>query len=427
MAGPSSFKAMITNTFNSIGSRFGGMFSRALNATTQGFWRSYYMDKRTPVLVDMEDLIAVYQSCPPLQIVINEKADMLSNGVYKVRNKKTKEDLPDHWSYSLMKNPNPLQSQKEYIYEYGILNNIYANSFVYRNRPFEGRPPKTLWNLPPALIKIIPTGKLYEQSSLSEIIKEYVLMGSEPRSFTPEEVIHTNTGISTSYLLSDSKMKALQLPISNIIGSLKTRNQFIYHGPKIIISSKGQDGEGALPLSPNEKKRVEDNFNKGYGPGDHLNNTIVTTASLTSEKISYPTKDMMLFEENEEDFGWICGSYGMDRDIFPSVKGATNENKKQGLKTTYQTTIATEASAFANFIDTLLGLDDEGNECYLDYSHLPVMQEDQKQKADVAKTTAEAYSILLRDGVISHDQVAKLMGVNSDGSKAIQQAAAKPN
>lgn len=414
-----NFKSMITNTFNALDrSIFGSRFYQALNASrTRGnMFRTFYADRRSPVLVDMDDLFDVYQECPPLQIVINEKAEMLSNGIFKVRKKTDKEEVVTHWSIDLMKNPNPLQAQKEYIYEYGILSGIYANSFVYRNQPFAGRPSKTLWNLPPAMMKIIPTGKLYEQTELSGIIEKYILMGAEQKSWTTDEVIHTNTGVSKSALLSDSKMIALRLPISNIIGSLKTRNIFIYKGPKMLITSKGQDGEGsAIPLGEVEKKRVEHQTNSDYGISDHQNHTVVTTASLTVEKMSYPTKDMMLFEECEEDFGWICGSYGMDRDIFPSTKGATNENKKQGLKSTYQTTIDTEAKAFCNFIDTLLNLDAEGLECYLCYSHLPVMQDDKKAAAEERKINAETNNILFAAGIISDDAYAEMMEVEMTG------------
>jgi hypothetical protein len=126
----------------------------------------------------------------------------------------------------------------------------------------------------------------------------------------------------------------------------------------------------------------------------------------------------MLFEEIEDDFGAICGAYGIDRDIFPSIKGATFENKKQGEQSTYQSAIQTASNGFCNFLDQLL-LGVENAEFYMDYSHLAVMQEDKQKSAQEKKTLAEAYSIMLRDGVISHDQYAECMNIDCEGDKKV--------
>lgn len=412
--------SLITNTFNAVSTFYGGIFSTALTAVRRNTWRNYFTDRKAPVMVDMNNLLEVYQTCPHLQIVINKKAEMLSNGIYKVRKKSgDKEDLPDHWSVKLMKNPNPMQPQKEFVYEYQIYYDIYANAFAYRSKPLTNSKPRILWNLPPALMKVMPTGVWLDQPDLSGIIDKYVMMTSPNREFTTDQVLHLNTGVSQDLLVSDSKMIALQLPISNIIGALKTRNLFIYFGPKMLVSSKGSDTDGALPLGEPEKKRVEDKFNrKDYGIHDWQQHTVVTTATLTVNKMSYPTKDMMLFEEIEDDFAAICGAYGMDRDLFPSLKGATNENKREGEKATYQTTIATAANALANFLDTLLGLDAENVECYFDYSHLAVMQEDKKEAAEEKKINIEAWAILFDKGIISDQHFADLADVEMDGEPA---------
>lgn len=417
---------LITNTINGIQSYFGGIFSRALNATKRQTWRTYYNDKRSPVLVDMNNLIDVYNACPHLQIVINKKAEMLSNGILKLRKKEDKTTIEKHWALDLMKNPNALQPQKEFIYEFSIYFDIYSNAFVYRNAPFSGSKPVTLFNLPPALMKIIPTGKWLDQTDLKGIIERYEMLGLDggiARQFTPDDVMHINSGISKSILLAESKLIGLQLPISNIIGALKTRNLFIYHGPKNLVSSKSSDGEGGIPLGKEEKKRVEDTFNKvDYGISDHQSHTVVTNSSLTVEKMSYPTKDMMLFEEVEDDFAAICGAFGMDRDLFPSTKGATFENKKQGEQTTYQSTISTTSQSFCNFLDTLLNLEAEGIESYMDYSHLAVMQEDDQKKASAAKTKIDSIIAMVTGNIINPAQaqaiIQNTLGIDIDESLA---------
>ena len=392
---------------------FTGLFSSALAVSKQNYYQNIRVDKSVPIIIDLNDLFKVYQSCPPLQTVINKKAEMLSNGILELRRKADGEKVEKHWAIDLMQNPNPLQNTREFIYEYSILNDIYSNSFIYRNSAFAGSNPKTLWNLFAGKMKIIQTGKWLDQLDMNGIIERFELwnMDDQPiRKFTTDEVRYINTGISENPLVAQSKLISLQFPISNIIGALRTRNLFIYYGPKMLVSAKNSDSESSLPLGKEEKERIERDFNQtDYGLQDSQSHTVVSTATLTASKMSYPTKDLMLFEEIEDDFNMLCGAFGMDRDIFPSTKGATFENKKNGEIATYQNSISVSADTFCDFLNQLLNLTDV--EFVLSYDHLSIMKEDELMEAQSEKAEAETCSIMLKDGVISKQQYAELMDI----------------
>ena len=99
----------------------------------------------------------------------------------------------------------------------------------------------------------------------------------------------------------------------------------------------------------------------------------------------------------------------MDRDIFPSTKGATFENKKNGEIATYQNSISVSADTFCDFLNQLLNLTDV--EFVLSYDHLSIMKEDELMEAQSEKAEAETCSIMLKDGVISKQQYAELMDI----------------
>lgn len=407
----------ITNTFNSIGSFMNrGIFTSAMQSTKRNFWRSYFVDRKSPVYVDMNDLIEVYEICPHLQIVINTRAEMLANGTLKLRKKTNKKiDIDTHQALDLMKNPNPLQSLREFIYEYGIYEGIYSNNFAYRNKMFSGAS-KTLWNLPPGLMKIVPTGKQYDQIDIKGLIDRFELYGTWAQyennlqnKFTTDEVMYINSGISKSLFVAESRLIALHLPISNIIGALKTRNLFIYHGPKNLISGGSKDSDGgAIPLGTTEQKRVEESFNKtDYGIKDHQSHTVVSSATLKVDKMGYPTKDMMLFEEVVDDWKAICAAYKMDKDIFP-FEGATFENKRQGEVSTYNGAIKTLSESFCNFLDRLLLAPGEDAEFYLDYSDLYCMQTDLLDGGKFKFYMAQAAAILFQNGSIDAEHMATM-------------------
>ena len=378
---------------------FGGIFRRALGVTKRNWFRTTLLDSKQPIVIDCENLFEVYQSCPHLQTVINKKAEMLSNGRLILKDKATDKEIEKHWALDLMNRPNPLQNYREFTYEYSLYSDIYANNFAYRNQAFTGGRPKVLWNLPSGQIKVVPTGKWLDQTELNGIVKSYELYNVDnvyAREFNTDEVLSINSGISKNPLIADSKIISLQFPVSNIIGALKTRNMFIYYGPKMLISSKQSDSDSSLPLGSDEKKRIEKDFNQvDYGINDVQSHTVVSTASLTASKMSYPTKDLMLFEEIEDDFNAICGAYGMDRDIFPSTKGATFENKEKGERATYQNTIQTCAKTYADFISQLTGVESEGKYFVIEYDHLPIMKENELEEANEDKVEGETSAMFV--------------------------------
>jgi hypothetical protein len=417
---------------SSLGNLFGGIFRRALNITRRPWLQNLLMNSKSPVLVDMENLLQVYQSCPYLATVINRKADMLASGVLKVRNKKTKVEVEDHWALDFMKKPNPLQKFKEFTRQYSIYSDIYANAFVYRNMGVATKKVKVLWNLPPQYMQVKPTGKWIDQFELSGIVEgyQYYLNGVNAnqgalKTFTTDEVIHTSSGISETPLVANSKLIALQHPISNIIGALKTRNIFIYYGPKMILSNQGKDDGGAIPLDPNERERIEKAVNQDhYGIQDNQSHMVITNAAMQVQMMTYPTKDLMLFEEIEEDFGAICGAFGMDRDIFPSVKGATFENKKNGEVATFQNTIEPAACSYTEMLTDWVVLEEQ-NEFYMDYSDLPIMQEDKVSAGKAYYSDIQALSLLFHDGIISPDTYAEEAEIEMTGDGVIKQSSAK--
>ena len=124
----------------------------------------------------------------------------------------------------------------------------------------------------------------------------------------------------------------------------------------------------------------------------------------------------MMFEGIEESFSELCAAYGHDRDIYPSVKGATFENKKQGLINTYQNTMFPLGKKVLNRLASIWELNKKGEYLEPSWEHLPVMQEDEAEKAAALSNNVTAYSKMLADGVISHEQYADLAGVKMDGT-----------
>jgi len=185
----------------------------------------------------------------------------------------------------------------------------------------------------------------------------------------------------------------------------------VERGAEGILSNESQADGGAIPLGKEERDRIEREMQRSYGIFDGQKRKIITNSSLKWQPMTFPIKDLMLLECIESDFQTICAAYGADRDIFPSTKGATFENKNNGVKSTYQNTIQPQADDLMSILNAAFGLEKQGLYLVADYSYLPVLQEDEQQKEAAKKTKIEYLAMALNDAVIDVNEYRAELGL----------------
>lgn len=380
-----------------------------------------------PVLIDCEDLWTPYTLCPHLNLVINKKAEMFANGQWKcVSVDDETEEFPDDEGLKLLLNPNMMQSQEEFLKQYSRYGSIWANNFLYPLKGTKNGFPKELKWLPSGTIEIEKTGKFYKQRSVEEVFSGFKMtVGGQIVEFTTDDVIYIPHDFDPVYMKGISKIPPLQLPISNIVAALKTRNIIMTKKGAIgILGAEVKDALGTQPLAQKERERIEAEMSKEHGLYETENNIKISNVPLKWTPMSYPTRELMLIEEVEDSFAAILAAYGMDRDLFPSTKGATNENKSQAVKSTYQNTIIPEADSLANIMTKVLSTNPK-RKYILSYDWIPELQEDQL-KQEQTRSTKAYYLLSLHDkGAITTEQVANEMGFELqkvEGASAEQQA-----
>lgn len=414
----SQFSEWFDNTW--LAGMFGGMFTRP-----DGFTPLYgytVLERKNTVVIDVSYgmLWRVYMQSPYLRIVIDRGAEMFGNADVKIIGADGNEILV-HPVLDLLRNPTPTHTLEEWLRWLWVMDSIYANSFVHTLSAFSSSQPVALWVLPSWDMKLIPTGYIFRQSKIEEIIKRYESISDPEETYEPSQILHMATGVGLNPLVGQSKIPSLQLHISNGNAALTSRNiNLVEMGPKGIISGKTSDSDGAIPMGRKTKTKIEENWTKSYGIKKDQRRVSVVETPVTWTPISFPSGEMMFFEEVEEDFGAICGEYNMPRDLFPSTKGATFENAKQAERGCYQSTIQPRADSLARKLTKrLAAFLPKGAKIVFDYSWLPVMQEDKQKAAQEKKTTIDGLSIMYRDGIISKDQYAAKAEVEPDGTGVI--------
>jgi phage portal protein BeeE len=376
-------------------------------------------DGKQPQYVSISNEEAhLFNTTAELQAVITRKGAMYSNGVikhYKTVGAKVVE-VENSPIVKLLENPNPLQSRNEWMMEELLHTSLFGNSFVYGIRPFSTAEPKVMYNLPADRMKVIPTGKIYNQYKLEDIIKEYILRnydGTE-QPYEVKDVIHSRVTDPANPILGQSPLHALQMAISNIRGAYGYRNVLItQRGAVGMLSNEARDGDsgGGIPLNDKERKRIEEQYLKDYGTSDRQSKVMLTSSSLKWTPFTYPTKDLMLFEEINADFQKIIDVYGMKKELFSEDKSATFSNLLEAKKMTYQDTIIPYAEDFAYKLTQYLGLDLKGEWISIDYSHIEALQDNENLKAEMLAKKADAYNKLKQAGGFDDKELRLLLGL----------------
>jgi len=391
----------IGNFFNSIGRLFG---------TSNEYYRTRHLGVNAGQLTGTPEFITItndnaydiMKTTSELDAVIGRRGRMLSTGkwVHERSDANGKVEIVPNSEYvRILENPNPLMKGNDLLMQYNENLCLYGNNYEYLLRPYSTAIPSGLSNLQVNTVEIKATGKTYKQSKIEDIVEYYTIAnGLERDRVETNEINHTRIVNTNNPLVGESPLKALYMDISNIRAAKKFRNVIMTkEGALGILSNKTSDAIGATTVTDADRNQFDKAYTEGFGLEDGKKRVIITDANLKWEATSFPTKQMMLFEEVDAGTAKIIDAFGLDENIFSTR--ATYENKVQALRGVYQTTIVPMSEEISMNRTEIFGLDGKKEWLRLDYSHIPVLQENLVEKSNVKKTKAETISTLVGSGM----------------------------
>ena len=376
---------------------------KMLTRQTNQFWGN-----TKPTWIDTDKPYELYIQIPELRTVINKRAIMMSSGVPKLCDMDGN-PVESHWAIDLINNPNPTQSWADVIFSLSVNDGLFNNSFAYcPQRSFDIR--NLLVPLPSNKVKIVGTGKYLDQLDTDGLIKEFQFWYDSKKYDTIEvpDMIYLNTPDGINLLNPINRIDTLKYPLSNIMASYNKRNVILENMGAIgILSSKKSDMGGALPMTPEEREEIQADWLRRSK--DKL---VMTEADVNWTPMSYPTKDLMLFEELTEDKMAIIDAYGLSYYLFSQANGATFTNVKEGMRMSYQDTIIPETEQMYATISQQLGLINEGLYIKPDFSHIAVLQDDKAAEASAMNLRADAVNKIIAAGIeLDDDEKRSLLGI----------------
>jgi phage portal protein BeeE len=205
-----------------------------------------------------------------------------------------------------------------------------------------------------------------------------------------------------------SIIDSLKFPLSNIRAQYNKRNVLLENMGAIgILSAKKSDIGGALPVTPEEKKKIQrDWYNRSK------DEVLITETELQWNPMSYPTKDLMLFEELTADKLAVIDAFGLNYYVFSNENGSTFSNVRDGIRMAYTDTIIPESDKIYDNLTEQLGLDKEGLRLKAHFDHIPVLQKDMLESSQALNSRAEALNKIILSGVVlSEDEKRALLNI----------------
>lgn len=366
---------------------------------------------KNPVWVDTNDAWRLFLEIPELRQVLDKRASMMSSNKPCLYNKDG-EKVTDHWLNSLIQNPNPSQSWADVVYSIAIMDGLYSNAFAYSPERSLG-----IHNLivpvPSDKIQLLLSGKRLKQMDQEGLIDGYKFQYDDNKieRIDTNDMLYFMTPDGMNLVNPSSRIEALKYPLSNLRAQYHKRNVLLENMGAIgILSAQQNDQGGAIPLTPEEKKQIQKDWYKRS-----KDEIMITETSVNWVPMSYPTRDLLLFEEQTADKIALVDAYGLNYNIFSTEKGATFSNVRDSLRMVYNDTIIPETQQIYDTIIKSYGLDVEGYYLKAEFNHLAILQTDEESKANVMKTRAETLEKIVSLGVeLSQDEIKDLIKLNNE-------------
>ena len=388
----------------------------------------------------VESSLKAYTQCPELQSIINKKAIAYSNGKLWIMRQggkgKGKEDTSPYADKcrKLLHKPNPFQSGDQFR----ALLKIYVDVFgwcmilpIYAGKTFAKyglSEASAMFLIPPYMLEWRETGHWKSQKNIKDILSEmWLTVGGERTPIDLEQVViikdivprmYSGTtdgtgGMAELLLFPESRVKAQEQPINNIIATYGSRGELIsYAGAQNVISPNPGAGQYVpMAMTPGEQEEMQLKFKMQYGIGARQWRNIISPVALSVQAMGRPTKDLMLFEEVEADVKALCIAWNYPYPLLGYGSSSLNGTEIDAFtRNLYQDTIIPEGASIEQQLSEAFKASENNTIWERDYSHVSAMQADKQKEAEARKILGEAVTNELKANLITVNRALEIMG-----------------
>jgi hypothetical protein len=365
-----------------------------------------------------------YEEAAILSSVINKRAQCFGNAVVYIKDKNGNEteDFQAKRLRDLLNSPNPLMSWEQLYRATDVYRMLYGHCVWLKLSAIENDMPSALYIIDPEQLQIE-----YDRNNpiIGQNTFKKIRIGGKETDLTLNDLIIFNdikVGFGGNPLLSQSRMTALHNE-SNLLQVIADAELSIIRnrGAIGILAKDGKDSSNVGVFD--DKIEVVQQQYKRYGISSDQWNIIITSLALKWYSIAQPLKDLMLPEFEEQTAKKICAIFDMPFELFPFSKDSSFGNggsRKQAFLELYQNYIIPTSKGDAKLLTKEL-CKGTGLTITMDYSDMPIFQEDMKQKAECANIAITAFNSAQAAGNITREEWRSLVAeyINIDPAAAL--------
>ena len=370
-----------------------------------------------------ESQIMAYSICSPLSGVIDRVAEASSNGNISIIKINDKESDVSGWNIvkktlSLIRRPNPIEDELDFRITQQITAKIFGYCPVLFVKPFgfANHEAKYMFNLNPIFCK----PKLKHIQDIDIYSDDFSLVESwdinifgKSYNIPSSDIMVVKDGVlgsRDSDYLPISKLVGLDYFVSNIIAAVEADNVLLKKkGPLGIFSYDPKpDPAGAMPFTQKEKDALQSDLSR-YGLSWNKLQYVISNKPMKWNPMSFSVQELMTKETAKQGIEAICDRIGYPAELM-SGKNATYENRKSAENYMYQSNIIPLSNRIYNTYTNFFDLSSYGLKFHVDFSHLPIVQDDIVKSSQSKKFIAESLSTAYKDGIVTKNEYRDAIG-----------------
>jgi hypothetical protein len=379
-----------------------------------------FLDGKSKVL-DFKPL-EWYKTNPFVYAAINERAKGVANARFYIKTEDG--ELIQNELTTKLNQPNQYLSRNEFLLQLMTYKGIWGTGYLYANKLRSSEP------LDKVDFLNLPTDQIYFGDKLATVTTYDYLMDlllrkkddqldvwycglkqTEKKQLDKQYLLpFFDTTIFTNPYYSESRLKSQRYVVSNIQAALESQNTFLSSpsGIGMLVPDTKDDSGMLRPLNDKQKEEVEKSLMDEYGSLSHQRNIRIVNSPVRYESTIQDVSKLKLSETLVQNGLILFGAFDLPREAFTAIlQGSTFENQKTAFRNFIQTAAQIEADSIANSLDVLFP-STEGK-LVADFSHMPIMQENEKEKATTLQTNVNSYSKLFADGVLNVEEYRSLI------------------
>lgn len=362
-----------------------------------------------------------YNYCSPLAAVIDRLAEADTNGRIEFRNEDgTVVSNPNKIPRlarikKLFKKPNPSQTWEEFNSQQIVLAKIFGYCPVFCICPFGMDKSYTtfMFNLNPFFLTPRPNenyslfGDNGDGIERTNPIKEwYFTISGQEYTIPARDIMLVKDGFieqtNPQLGLPLSKIAGLDFNVSNICAAMEADNVLLKKkGPLGVFSHEYKpDQAGLQPMTQSGKDDLQNQL-RNYGLTLTQLQYVISKWPIKWNPMSFNAEELKTKETVRQGTDGICDRLGYPAELM-SGKNATYENRSSAEKFLYQNNIIPFSLRRMARYNEFFSLD--YIHLYMDYNHLPVLQEDILHAGQASKAESEGLDIEWKAGMINWNQ-----------------------